>query len=167
MKKLYSIVTYLLMVPASFLGIMCFLLLMISLLSMNMQALLPLFIMACVVIYTFCTNVFNQKIIVQEKTAKAKLKDWIKVNAFVSAVFAIYNVSVCIHFASNPIALKTATDLAIQQQQNMLTQSGFTAEMISKIFKGIIYGLAVYSFVLAAHIFYTIVLVNKFKDKFE
>lgn len=141
--------------------------LLLSIATLNLQSLLPLFIMACVCIYTFCANVFNMKVIVKNKTAKAKLKDWIKVNAFVTSIFAVYNLSVCIHYATNPTAFALAIKAVQEQQQAMLTQSGMSVALLEKLFKAVIYGLGLYGIVLVIHIVYTVFLMNLFKDKFE
>lgn len=166
MKKVYTIVTYLLMLPASFLAILCFFLLIISLMSFDVLGFLYLFIFGCVVIYTFCVNVFNQKIIVQEKTAKAKLKDWIMVNAFVTGVFAFMNISNLVSFLLKPATSKQNIEELLKNQQGMFGAQPLPISTLAKMYHFVSLCVGIYGIVLVLHIFYTVFLMKNNKEKF-
>ena len=80
--KLYTILSYLLIPIALFFGFLDIIFLFSSL--ANPSALILVFILACLVIYTFASFRFLKGGIEKELPQPLKLKDWIKVNAYVS-----------------------------------------------------------------------------------
>src|SRR5580765_6312241 len=74
-----------------------------------------LFLIACIVIYSFASLNFLIKGIDGNKSVRRSLKDLIKVNAIVSIVFALLMISQCIVFLMNPEMMQ---DLARQTKQN-------------------------------------------------
>ncbi len=166
MKKIYSIVTYLLLLPASFLGLMCVFLLLASLATFSPQPLLLLFIVGSVVIYTFCINIFNHTVLVQNKTVRAKLKDWIKVNAFVAGVFAVYSFSGLITYLLYPIKTNQELDELTKQQITMAAKE-ISPALLLQIMKATLIGIGVYGLLLLLHITYSVFLLKKYKHKFQ
>lgn len=166
MKKIYSIITYLLLLPASFLGLICMFLLLASLATFSPQPLLLLFIVASVVVYSFCVNIFNHKVLVQGKPVKAKLKDWIKVNAFVAGVFAVYSFSGLVTFLIYPIKTNQELD-EITKQQMVIAAKEVNPTLLLQVMKGTLIGIGIYGMLLLMHITYTVFLLRKFKEKFK
>ena len=80
--KLYTVLSYILIPIALFFAFLDIALLLSSL--ANPSALIMVFILACLVIYIFASFKFLKAGIEKEIAQSSKLKDWIKVNAYVS-----------------------------------------------------------------------------------
>ena len=80
--KLYKILTYILLPIGYLFGLIDVLFFMSAL--ANPATLIFVFVIACLVIYTLTSYKFYKQGILNEQILKAKLKDWIKVNAYVS-----------------------------------------------------------------------------------
>ena len=104
--KLYTVLTYILIPIALFFGFLDVLILFSSL--SNPSALIMVFIIACLVIYTFSSYKFLKLGIEREIVQTLKLKDWIKVNAYVSfflcSLFFVNSISVLV--STNTVLLK-------------------------------------------------------------
>ena len=83
--KLYKVLTYILIPIALFFGFIDVLFLMSAL--ANPGALIFVFIIACLVIYTFTSFKFYRLGVQREQPLTKGLKDWVKVNAIVSIFF--------------------------------------------------------------------------------
>jgi Na+/H+-translocating membrane pyrophosphatase len=85
----------------------------------NPALLFPLFLIACIVIYSFASLNFLIKGIDGKKNLKKSSKDWIKVNAIVSIVFALLMIIECVVFltASRNDAGRGQPDKAKCRQQ--------------------------------------------------
>jgi hypothetical protein len=81
----------------------------------NPAMLLPLFIVACVTVYSFASLNFLIRGIDGKKFLGRSSKDWLKVNAIVSIIFSVLMISQCIIFILHPEMLK---GLAEQAKQN-------------------------------------------------
>jgi len=77
----FSVLTFLLLPFSFFFALMGVLLLLLSV--FNLQVLLPVFMLICFCIYMVTSNRFLQKI-KQEQPITKGLRDWIRVNAYVS-----------------------------------------------------------------------------------
>ena len=104
--KLYTVLTYILIPIALFFGFLDVLILFSSL--ANPSALIMVFIIACLVIYTFSSYKFLKMGLEREIVQTLKLKDWIKVNAYVSfflcSLFFVNSISVLV--STNAVLLK-------------------------------------------------------------
>ncbi len=85
MLTLYRVLSYLLLPFALFLSFMAALLLLTA--FGNISALLPLFIVGATVIYLFSSLSFIHRGVLPNMPVKASMKDWIRVNAFVTLFF--------------------------------------------------------------------------------
>lgn len=100
MTLIYRILTYLFLPIA--------VLLSLSALSFFMMALaqpallLPTFIIIAMIIYVYTSFSFVQKVIVQKQAVKASLRDWIRVNAFVTSAIALLNIAQSVLLIFNP-----------------------------------------------------------------
>jgi len=132
----------------------------------NPGALIMVFIVACLVIYTFTSFKFLKKGIELEQSQRKKLKEWIKVNAFVSlflcSLFFINSISILI--STNDVLMGFINDF-IQQQ------SGFPAQVTSKMILSILRGVSVFllitSIIGIVHIRTTLRLVKQYDHLFE
>ncbi|HEX5152026.1 MAG TPA: hypothetical protein VFW07_11300 [Parafilimonas sp.] len=68
----------------------------------NPAMLFPLFLIACIVIYSFASLNFLIKGIDGKRNLRRSSKDWIKVNAIVSIVFALLIMIECVVFLMYP-----------------------------------------------------------------
>ena len=81
----------------------------------NPAMLFPLFLIACIAIYTFASLNFLIKGIDGKKFLGRSSKDWLKVNAFISFIFGILMIVQCTVILKNPDMLQ---NLATQARQN-------------------------------------------------
>ena len=162
--KLYTVLSYCLIPIALFFAFLDILILISSL--ANPGALIMVFIVACLVIYTFTSFKFLKKGIELEQSQTKKLKEWIKVNAFVSlflcSLFFINSISILI--STNDVLMGFINDF-IQQQ------SGFPAQVTSKMILSILRGVSVFllitSIIGIVHIRTTLRLVKQYDHLFE
>lgn len=159
---LYRILTYILVPVAGFLGFIAFLALFAAL--ANPAALIGVFMLACIVIYTFSSLSFLNKGILANRQCKHSLRDWIRVNAFVSLLFAALSLFQSAAFLSNPKALREAIDTTISMQPNF--PGNVTPEMLTSVFTGTLYFMLFLSIILLIHIFLSFRLLQRYKAIF-
>lgn len=162
--KLYTVLSYLLLPIAVFFGFIDTILLLSSL--GNPSALIIVFIVACLVIYTFTSFRFLKQGLEREQTLTKRLKDWIKVNAFVSlflcSLFFINSISILITSKETLIPL---IDELLQQQPGMPKE--VTAVFLLPYFKGLAVFLLITAVVGIMHIRTTLRLVKENDYLFE
>ncbi len=158
----YRILTYVLLPVAAFIGIITIFMLMIAL--ANPSILLVVFLFASVTIYVITSFIFLQKAIDQKQLCKHALKDWIKVNAFVSIVFCMLFLIQSVTLLSDAKLLNEALQQAIAQQQNMmvLPQASYL-----KMVKGILYLFLIFSSLLLVHIVVTFRFIKAYSQMFK
>lgn len=163
MKSLifYRISSYILIVIGALLGLMALIVLLVAL--SNPVLLFPLFIIASVVIYTFTSFLFLINGIDGQRYLKPKLKDWIKVNAYVAIVFVFMNIFQSISFITNPSLLNEAMKQVTEMQK---TASPLTADMVLKIVKAVMWFTLIYAIILGSHISSTFRLLKQFDHLF-
>jgi len=115
----------------------------------NPAMLLPLFLIACIVIYSFASLNFLIKGIDGNKSLGRSLKDLIKVNAIVSIVFALLMISQCIVFLMHPEMMQ---DLASQTKQNAGSDFKLSQADFENYFRITSYFFLAYAIVLFVHI---------------
>ena len=105
-SKLYLVLSYILIPIALFFGFMDSILLISAL--ANPSAMILVFAMACIVIYSFTSFKFLKLGIEREQIQTTKLKDWIKVNAYVSLLMfcLIFLNAVSILLSNDVILIK-------------------------------------------------------------
>ena len=162
--KLYTILTYILIPIALFFGFLDVLILFSSL--ANPSALIMVFIVACLVIYTFSSYKFLKAGIEREIVQSLKLKDWIKVNAYVSfflcSLFFVNSISVLI---STNAVLPKFIDEFLQQQPNMPKE--ITNALVLSLLRGVSVFLLITGITGIVHIRTTLRLVNQNGHLFE
>ena len=157
----YKITSYILLPVAALFGLFTLMLLFVAL--ANPPMLLPLFVVACVVIYIITSFKFLNKGIIRNQECKPGLKDWIKVNAYVSIVFATLMLIQTIAAVQQPELMSKALDetLAMQPSNQQLSK-----EMLMKMITGIMYIFSVVSVLLLIHIFSTLRLLKQYRHLF-
>jgi len=163
-SKLYLVLSYILIPIALFFGFMDSILLISAL--ANPSAMILVFAMACIVIYSFSSFKFLKLGIEREQIQTTKLKDWIKVNAYVSLLmFSLIFLNAVSIFLSNDALL-------ISYLENLLAQqSGLSKELNSQLLLKMMRVAAYFLFVIGAvgilHIRMTLKLVRDNDHLFE
>jgi len=135
--KLYTVLSYILIPIALFFAFLDMALLLSSL--ANTSVLIMVFIIACLVIYTFASFKFLKAGIEKEIAQTAKLKDWIKVNAYVSFFL-------CSLFFINAISVLISSDLVLLKfiDEFLESQPGIPKELTSALMLSLIKGVSVF-----------------------
>ena len=130
----------------------------------NPAMLLPLFIVACVSIYSFAALNFLIKGIDGKKYLGKSSKDWLKVNAIVSIVFSLLMISQCILFIMHPEMLH---DIAVQAKQNGGDELKVSMEVFENYLRITSYFLLVYAVVLLIHTLLSFQFVRMYNFLFQ
>ena len=135
--KLYTVLSYILIPIALFFAFLDMALLLSSL--ANASVLIMVFIIACLVIYTFASFKFLKAGIEKEIAQTAKLKDWIKVNAYVSFFL-------CSLFFINAISVLISSDIILLKfiDEFLESQPGIPKELTSALMLSLIKGVSVF-----------------------
>jgi vacuolar-type H+-ATPase subunit I/STV1 len=123
---------------------------------------LPLFIIAAVVLYTWFSNKFRQRVLVRKEVVRHSLRDWIKVNGYVTIAFSILNITSILSFIRNPASYIEATKELTKQFGQQVGQN-FRAENMYIIS----IAMLVYLIALFAHVLWTFTLIKKHEDFFQ
>ena len=162
--KLYTVLSYILIPIALFFAFMDIVLLFSSL--ANPSALIMVFILACLVIYTFASFKFLKAGIEKEIAQSSKLKDWIKVNAYVSfflcSLFFINAISILI---SSDVLLLKFIDEFLQSQPGMPKE--LTSALMLSLLKGVSVFLLITGIVGLIHIRTSLRLLKQYEYLFE
>jgi hypothetical protein len=163
-NKIYKILTYFLLVPAALLSFTVLFSLLIALANPSM--LLITFVMACVVIYTVVSFSFLQKVIVHQKIVSTKLKDWLKVNAYVTTFFVFLLITNITNIFMKPNLMNDLINQMIEQQKNnpnMLVNQAVLYKFVMATFVlFFIYGL-----LLLIHILCSFKLLKQYNNNFK
>ena len=124
------------------------------------------FIIACVPIYIFTSSYFLFAGIIKEKKCKASLKDWIKINAFVSILF-IAIIGIC----SISVLMILSSPQILQEVFNKMPTNQFPGGVPSEIqlislLKIFISIMLPFSILLLLHIIKTFKLIKKYPSVF-
>lgn len=144
---IYRIFSYFLLVIAVILGIASLFALLIALL--NPALLLSVFVAVAVVIYSVASFLFMLNGIDGKRQQQTKLRDWIKVNAYVSIVFVVMNLVQSIAVLQDPSVFADAVKQISTMQQ---TKSPLSATLMMNIMKAFVWFLLFYALILGAHI---------------
>lgn len=123
------------------------------------------FVTACIPIYAFTANYFYNKGIKLSQPCKHGLKDWIKVNAYVSFVFSVFIFFVCLLLI---VAMNDAKLVKQMENQVKITyQIEIPAAQLLKYLRGSVMVLLPFSILLAIHIIITFRLIKKYSNVFS
>ena len=160
----YRILTYILLPIELLLGFMALIMLLVAL--ANPAALLPVFLLSCTVIYVFCSFTFLKKGIDNAKPCKKSLKDWIKVNAYVSIAFCSLSIAQSVSLLINPALINEAMTNAIEMQKSTMP-SQITPALMMQVMKGVLIFMLCFSAGLSIHIFSTFRLLKQYDHVFD
>jgi hypothetical protein len=161
MNILYRIFSYVLIVIAAFFGIASLFALLMAL--VNPALLLSVFVIIAVVIYSIASFVFLQKGINSNQPLQPRLKDWIKVNAYVAIVFVGMNIFQSVAVINNPNLLQEAMKQATGMQA---FASPLSETLVLKMIKAIIWFMLIYSVILGIHILQTFRYLKEYAHLF-
>jgi len=159
---IYRVLTFILLPVATFLGVIAFFGLLAAL--VNPTLLMGIFIIACVVIYTFTSFRFLNKGIEQGQPCKPGLKDWIRVNAFGSLVFIFMCFLQFYYILTEPALLNTAMQQALAMQNNSAAAS---PELMVKVMKGTLYVMLGFTVLLLIHIVFSFYFLKVYNHLFN
>ncbi len=157
MKKnvAYKILTYILLIPAIILSIMV--LILVGPAFANPSLLLVLFMVACVAIYTFTSFNFLKQAIEKNKQLNSSARDWIKVNAIVTIVFAVLMLLSSYTLFTQPGLVGDT----LEQVREQYPTAEITEEGLIKSVQSMMMVFGIYSVLLLIHIFLTYRLLKQ------
>lgn len=160
---IYKILTFILLPFAALFGFFAFVMFFIGL--ANPVILLPVFIMACFCIYTIACMIFLVKGIDRQQQCKPSLKDWIKVNGYVTAVMGMMSLinSFSVLFYPKSILIKLAGELLAAQP---VKPQGITVEAIAGMMAVLSYIMLFFSIVLLIQLLINFKLLKKYSYLF-
>ena len=159
---LYKLLTYLLFAVAALMSFTLLATLMAAL--ANPGLLFLVFIIACVIIYTYCSWRFLTRGIDAHMYCKPSLRDLIKVNGYGSIAFSVLFGFASFTVLTNPQLMETALENAVSMQQ--ATAEGME-ESMRRSMNIVLKFLLVYSALLLTHIIITFRLLKVHSDAFR
>jgi hypothetical protein len=159
---LYRVLTYILFTIGGFMALM--LLTMILAALANPVLLLPVFLVACVVIYTYSSWRFLSKGIDAHQYCRPSLRDLIRVNGYGTLAFALLTGIQCATLLLKPALLNELIDQAMSMQQTSVEGLEGT---LNKAMQFAIKFLLGYSIMLLVHVFISFRLLREHADAFE
>lgn len=159
---LYRILTYALLIVAGFLALMLLAALPAAL--ANPVLLLFVFLMACVIIYSYSSWRFLSQAIDKHQYCKPRLRDLIKVNSYFTLGIGLLFVLQAITLMADP---KLSEEAANQAMLSIPAEANYSKEDVVKLLRFMERVFLIYGFVLVTHIFLTWTLLRQHRDAFE
>nr|WP_294997136.1 hypothetical protein [uncultured Sediminibacterium sp.] len=161
--KIFRILTYVLVPIACFFGLLDLLLLIPAMANPAMW--LMLFLFAGIVIYTFSSLKFLRSGIERNARCKPSLKDWVKVNAYVSlalgSMFLVNSIGI---LSLGPVALNDLVTQMIDSQPNL--PKGMDPDLLVSMLKGVAGFMLVTSVIILTHVILGLSMLKKFAHLF-
>ena len=127
---------------------------------------LPVFIMAGFTIYAVCSTIFLVKGIMNGQFCKPSLKDWLKVNGYVSTFLGVMCLTNSFSILSTPKAkLKDLAAELIASQP--IKPQGLNTDTVISIMLGLSYVLLVFAIILLVHLSINFRLLKKYQYVFD
>lgn len=158
----YRVLTFVLLPIAAIFGFIDVSLLLLA--FANPSALLPVFAIACIVIYVFTSLSFLVKGILGGRPCKPSLRDWIRVNAFVSIAFCGLGIIEYITLLNNK---SVASEVVKQAMLQPGIPPEMTAALLEQILLSFLLFFFIFSVVLIIHIFISFRLLKQFDYLFK
>ncbi|ULQ56609.1 hypothetical protein KJS94_00130 [Flavihumibacter rivuli] len=159
---IYRILTYIIFLIGAFMAMLLLTFLMAAL--ANPVLLLPTFMVACVVIYSYCSWRFLTRGIDAHMYCKTSLRDLTRVNGYGALAFASLTAIQCISLIMNPALLNDILEQAMSMQKSSVEGM---EEMMTKFMGFLLKFMLVYSVLLLVHIFSTFRLLKIHADAFD
>ncbi|RTL58865.1 MAG: hypothetical protein EKK37_11110 [Sphingobacteriales bacterium] len=161
--KLYKVLTFILIPFAAIFGLLAILMLLVAL--GNPVLLLPVFMMIGFAIYTGCSSIFLFKGIINNQPLKPSLKDWTKVNGYVSSAMGVMTlINTITLMSTSKTELRKIADQALSMQSNK--PPGFDADVFVKMMSAMSWGLLAFAIILIIHLLYTFTFLKKYQHLF-
>ncbi len=160
--KFYRVINLVVLPVAAFLGFNVLMSLPAAL--TNPALLLTAFVIACVPMYAFTSNYFYNKGIKKGEACKPSLKDWIKVNAYVSILFSVFMMIACLLMLS--MLNDPAMIAKIKDQLPENVPAAITVEQVQKAIKFYCYFLLPFSVLLLVHIVISLRFIKRYRHLF-
>ncbi len=161
--KIFRILSYIMLPIGGLFGLIALLTLIPALMNPSMW--LMLFLFASVVIYTFTSFRFLNKGIERNARCKPSLKDWIKVNAYVTlgmgGMFFINAIGI---LSLGPVALSDFVTQMMEAQPNL--PKGMKPDLMISLLKTVAGCMLVISVIVIAHVILALGMVKKFGHLF-
>ena len=158
----YRLLTFILLPIAVIIGIVDITVLSLALATPS--ALLLVFAIACIVIYVFTSFSFLTNGIIGGRQCKPSLRDWIRVNAFVSIALSSLGIIDYITIVSNK---SIAGDIVKQIIQQQTIPPGITAPQLEQMLLKFLLFFFIFSIVLIIHIILSFSLLKQFSYLFK
>jgi hypothetical protein len=126
----------------------------------NPPMFLGVFLVAAFVIYYFASFKFLHRGILRQLPLKPSLRDWIRVNAFVAAPFAVLNFMQSVTLISNPELLQGSLDQMIAMQKSLGLQAQ-SPELLMRMMYGLSYVMIIFSIILLLHLLISFAQMKK------
>lgn len=162
--KIYRILSYIILPIAALIGLMDLIIILAALVQPAL--LLGAFILAGVVIYTITGFIFLIKGIDRGLPCKPGLKDFIKVNAYVTVVFIAMSLIQSFALLRNDVLLKQMISEGISAQQTSLPP-GYDVDKFEQIMKAALYFIMAYAAILLVHVIISFRLLKSFQHLFD
>lgn len=164
MLTLFRILTFILIPIAVLFGFMDVIFLFGAL--ANTAFLLGFFVLGCFVIYVFASLKFMNTGIDRGAPCKPSLRDWIRVNAFVSIYMSVSTILTCLrYFFTDKNTMRTEFEQMLSTQANVPKM--VNADLLYSIMRGSLYFMFLVSIVLLVHIIINFTLLKRYKHLFE
>ncbi len=161
----YRILSFILLPIAALMGIFGLFALFAAL--ANPAFLFGVFMLVCIVIYVFTSFNFLSKGIISQAPCKPTLRDWIKVNAYVSIVFALLSLLQGFSYFKDPVMQKQVLDQGMTMVSQSTVPASISREYLTKIFNGTVIFMLFLGIILLIHIFLTFRLLVEYKKVFD
>lgn len=146
--KVFRILTYVLAVPTAFLAFFTFFGLFVAI--ANPQMLIPIFILACVVVYIITSIVFLEKTVIKKKPTKKHIKDLLKINGIIAVLFSVMCLIDFVSMLMQPANVATGISKAFAENPNLMPPQ-ITKEIMVKMIWVMFSFISVYSILLLIH----------------
>ena len=161
---IFKILTYLLIPVAILFGLMDIIMLFMAL--ANPAILLIVFALACFVMYTFTSLRFLLEGIVNNQHCKSSLKDWIKVNAYVTLfLFIMFFMNSAATFFIDDITLRQTLSEMMDQQPELAGK--ISLDFFIKIFHVVSGIMFVISSLIIIHVLMNFKFLKRYQDLFS
>lgn len=160
--SIYRILGFLLLPMAILFSV--FVLLFLRAAFANPAMLIPLFLIACIAIYSFASLNFLIRGIDGGKYLGRSSKDWIKVNAFIGIIFSLLMISQCIVLIIHPEMLQ---DMVTQAKKNAGPDLKINNEAFENYLRISSYFFLAYAIVLFSHIILSFQYIKRYNYLFQ
>ena len=160
---LYKILNFILLPFAALFGFLSVIMFFIAL--ANPALLLLVFIIIGFTVYTIACSIFLFKGINNNQPCKPKLKDWIKVNGYVSVAMGVMMLmnTITLLFTKKS-ELRPYAEQAVAAYP--VKSPGINADALLNAMMAVSYGMLVFSIALLIHLFITFRLIKKYQHLF-